>query len=162
MKKILTTIVLIFAAGSFLAAQKKIKPEKLCISDEEFAVYKVLGVGNFQNETSRYTSPDLDYLKTKLPDISPETLADFQAKNDKTYLLRCLDRTGGKPKKLKRSWGGITSISFSRIGFNTAKTEALVYSGFSTAGNYCGIDLVWLKKKNDRWEIIERVNLIIC
>ncbi len=83
MKKIFTAIILIFVGSDFLFAQKKTEKKKICISEVEFAVYKAIGVGNFQNGTSRYSSSDFDYMKTKFPDMSPETVADYQAKNDK-------------------------------------------------------------------------------
>jgi hypothetical protein len=162
MKKIFTAIFLIFVGGGFLFAQKKSEKEKICISEEELAVYKIIGVGNFQNETSRYSISDSDYMKRKFPNISPETVADYQAKNEKSQLLRCLDRKEGKAKKLKRSAAGIESVSFSRIGFNLAKTEALVYTGYESAGNDCGYYFILLRKNNEIWEIIERVNNIIC
>ncbi len=51
MKKTGLTIFLIFVGCVFVFPQKKNEKEKLCIGEEEFAVYKLAAVGNFQNET---------------------------------------------------------------------------------------------------------------
>ena len=156
-------IILLSAVGTqCLFAQKKEAKEKICIGGEELAVFEKVGVTNFQNETSSPMIPDADYLKKKFPDIADETIADYRVKNERTVLLRCLERREGKPKKLKRSSAALTQLTFSRVGFNAAKTEALVYNGFSAPGNYCGYDFILLRKKSEIWEIIERINVIIC
>jgi hypothetical protein len=139
--------------------QKKPKPSETCISERENDVYELVGVGNYQNETSGYLSGQ---LVAQLGDISPETVADFNDKNARTYLLRCVDKLGGKTVKLRRSTGGNASTSFSRIGFNRDGSEALVYHYWEAVGNYCGGEFVLLRRKADKWEIVKKVMTVIC
>lgn len=140
--------------------QHKEKPAKICIDENEFEIYRQVGIDNFLNETEEY--PDLDYLKKEVPEISTETIADFKEKNSKRYLLNCLNKNDGKTKKLKKIYRTTVSVGFSRIGFDKSFTQALVYSGFSAPGNYCGSEFVFLKRINERWQVEKRLQIVIC
>jgi hypothetical protein len=131
----------------------------LCITEREYEVYEVVGVGNYQNATTNGFS---EYVEGELRDISPETIADYKEKNSQPYLLRCVNRANGKTDKLRKSTGGNASTSFSRIGFSHDGNEALVYHYWEAAGNYCGGEFVVLRKNASKWEIIKRVGTVIC
>jgi hypothetical protein len=139
--------------------QKKPEILKICITEREYEVYEVVGVGNYQNETSGDLS---EHLVAQLGSISSETVADFKEKNARAYLLRCVDKPGRKTAKLRKSTGGNGSTSFSRIGFNRDGSEALLYRYFEALGNYCGGEFVLLRKKADTWEVIKKVTTVIC
>lgn len=126
-----------------------------------------------------YTVPDKygywDYwgakigVKTKalLNRASLETRDDFYAKKSKTcYIGRLdqdrLDRTDAKgdrahgPSKTD-FWHGV--IQLSRIGFNDAKNEAIVYT-VSECGSTCGMgDLFLLRLADRHWTVVEWVNI---
>lgn len=141
-------------------AQGKDKKEKICITEQECAVYEVVGVRNYQNETDRY--PFSEYVKGLLPNISSEVIADFNEKNSKTYLLRCVLNNNQKKKKLKTFYGTTANQSFSRVGLNKDETEALVLMSWSGIGNTCESDFFHLKKENDKWKIVNKVMVVIC
>ncbi len=126
-----------------------------------------------------YTVPDKygywDYLEARL-DVktkallnraSLETRDDFYAKKSRTcYLGRLdqdrLDRTDAKSDRAHRPskpeyWRGV--IQLSRIGFNDAKNEAIVYT-VSECGATCGMgDLFLLRVVDGRWTIVGFVNI---
>ena len=160
MKRLILTSLLILSAVLNCSAQKKVEKLKVCITEQEYEIYKTVGVWNFQNETHTY--PLSDYVLSELNDISPETAADFKEKNSRAYLLRCVNRTDGKTAKLRKSKGGNASTSFSRIGFNHDGSEALVYDYWQAVGNYCGGEFVLLRKNADKWEVVRKVMSVIC
>jgi hypothetical protein len=159
MKKLIVTSLLILFAGLNCFAQKE-KTEKVCITDQEYEIYNVVGVGNYQNET--FTQRLSEYAVTELQNISPEIIADFNTKNSRKYLLRCLNKTDGKTAKLRKSKGGNASTSFSRIGLSRDGTEALVYHYWEAVGNYCGGEFVLLRKSANKWEVVKKVTTVIC
>ncbi|MEP6911598.1 MAG: hypothetical protein ABI923_02520 [bacterium] len=131
------------------------------MSEQEYAVYEVIGIGNYQNETQNYPFSERD--ETQFLNISSEVVADCKEKNSKTYLLRCvLKKDQLKKKKLKTYYGTTSDMSFSRIGFNKDETEALVYMGWSGIGNTCETDFYHLRKENDQWKIVKKVMMVIC
>jgi hypothetical protein len=142
-----------------LFAQNKNKKEKICITAQEYEVYDVVGVGNYQNETANY--PFLEGLESQFPNISSEVVADYNEINNKTYLLRCVLKNDQK-KKLKTFFGTTVNQNFSRVGFNKDETEALVYSSWSGLGNTCESDFFYLTKENDKWTIVKKVMMVIC
>jgi hypothetical protein len=158
MKKLILASFLILLASLNCFAQQK--AEKSCITAEEYEIYNLVGVVNFQNETNTY--PFSDYVETGLQNISPETIADFKEKNSRKYLLRCVNRADGKTGKLRKSTGGNASTSFSRIGFSRDGKEALVYNYWQAVGNYCGGEFVLLRKNANKWEVVRRVSSVIC
>jgi hypothetical protein len=160
MKKLILTGMLVLFFGLDCSAQEKDKQSKLCITEQEYKVYDAAGVGNFQNETNTY--PLGNHIVAELGDVSPETIANFNERNDRAYSLRCVERPGGKTAKLRRSKGGNASTSFSRIGFNRDWNEALVYHYSQAVGNYCRGDFVLLRKKADGWEVVRKVMTVIC
>lgn len=155
MKKLILTSLLILFSGLNCFAQKKAEKSKVCITEQEYEIYNVIGVWNYQNETT--TSPLSDHVETELQSISPETVADFKEQNSKTYLLRCVNRADGKTAKLRKSTGGNASTGFSRIGFSRDGKEALVYNYWEAVGNYCGGELVLLGKNANKWEVVKRL-----
>ena len=158
MKNLILTSLLIMFSDPNCFAQKK--AEKICITEQEYEIYHVVGVGNYRNETTTY--PLSDYVETELQNISPETITDFKGKNSRTYQLRCVSRADGKTANLRKSAGGNASISFSRIGFSRDGREALVYNYWQAVGNYCGGEFVLLRKNGDKWEVVKRVSSVIC
>ena len=154
MKKLILTSLLILFSGLNCFAQKKAEKSKVCITEQEYEIYNLIGVRNYQNQTT--TSPLSDYVETELQ-ISPETVADFKEQNSKTYLLRCVNRADGKTAKLRKSRGGNASTGFSRIGFSRDGKEALVYRYWEAVGNYCGGELVLLRKNANKWEVVKRL-----
>jgi hypothetical protein len=157
--KTLVSIVLFLTICTGLFAENKVKKEKLSITEEEFAIYEVVGVQNYENETSNY--PFSEANQPGFPGISSEVATDYRERNSKAYFLRWVLRRGQK-KELPKSWGGTLEVDFSRIGFNKNKTEALVYVGWSGIGNTCESDFVHLKKENDRWTVVRKVMVVIC
>src|ERR1044072_5191056 len=125
MGKLILTGFLILSLALDCFAQKKAEKLKICITEQEYKIYDVVGIGNYQNETHTY--PLSDYVEAELRDVSPETVADFKEKNSQAYLLRCVNKPDGKTAKLRKSTGGNASTSFSRIGFSHDGNEALVY-----------------------------------
>jgi hypothetical protein len=158
MEKLILTSLLILFSGLYCFAQKK--AEKICITEPEYEIYRSIGVGNFQLETSagRFS----EYVETELQSISPETVADFKEKNSSTYFLRCINKADGKTTKLRKSTGGNAYTRFSRIGFNRNGKEALVYNYWAAVGNYCKGEFVLLRKTADGWEILKKVTTVIC
>lgn len=148
------------ACAPDLIARDKDKQEKICITEQEFAVYHAVGVENYESETQAY--PFFDGAERLFPNISPDLVADYRDKNSKSYLLRCLLRKDLKKKDLKRSYGGTSTTGFSRIGFNRGETEALVYSSWSGIGNTCESDFYLLRKENDVWKIVKKATMVIC
>lgn len=159
MKKSILTMLLIMISGLNLFAQKKAEKLKVCITEEEYEIYKLIGVVNYQNETSGVV-PSSTFIDTELPGISPETVTDFKEKNSKVYLLRCLNKTDGKEKGLPRSYGN--DASFSRIGFSRDGKEALVHHSWSAIGNQCWSGYYLLRRNVEKWEIVKRATMVIC
>ncbi len=103
MKKSISIFFLVVVCGFSPFAQDKNKKEKICITGQEYEVYDVLGIGNYQNET--FTEPFSEYLESQFPNISSAVVADFKEKNSRTYLLRCVLKKDQDKKKLKRYYG---------------------------------------------------------
>ena len=160
MKRLILTGLLILFSSLDCSAQKKAEKLKICITEQEYEIYNLVGVGNYQNET--HTFPLSDYVEAELHEVSPETVADFKEKNSRAYLLRCVEKPGGKQAKLRKSTGGNASTSFSRIGFSHDGTEALVYHYWQAVGNYCGGEFVLLRRGANKWEVVKRVSSVIC
>jgi hypothetical protein len=157
--KVLAVLLILFCTHS-LSAQKKIKPERICITEQEAEVYKSLGAMEYVNDTTIY--PLTDWVTNQIPDIAPDLIIDFNQKNDKTYSLRCITKKDGKEKKLKNTYGENASRSFSRIGFSKDGNQALYYYSWSGVGNTCGSEFIYLKRDNDRWKIEKRLTQVIC
>lgn len=158
--KTITSILLLLTIGCWtLFASSENKKEKICITEQEYEIYHLLGVGDYQNETTPY--PFSERLDNRFPSISSETVADYNEKNSKTYLLRCVLEKDRK-QRLTKTYGGMINAHFSRIGFNKDETEALVYVGWSGVGNTCESDFVHLKKENGKWTIAAKSMVVIC
>lgn len=160
MKNLTLTILMLPFASLQCPAQKKAERQKICITEEEQEIYRVSGVTNFQEET--IVGGLFEQAEAGLPGVAPETLASYRERNGSAYLLRCVDRPGGRTAKLKKYSGGNASTYFSRIGFGREGKEALVYSAWAAVGNYCGAEFILLRKNADKWEIVKRLMTHIC
>ena len=160
MRELILAGLLAAVFGQVCFAQAKSGKARVCITEAEYEVYSAAGVGNFQNAT--VPGGLSEGVAAELPDVSPETVADFREKNRESYLLRCLNKADGKTAKLRKSSGGNASTSFSRVGFGRGGEEALVYDSWSAVGNYCGAEFVLLRKRAGRWEVVKRVTTYIC
>lgn len=155
---------------------------------EEYAVYRV--VVQSPNITSAKTQliviqreTGMDFLTGRMdetlasiqpdsPDLSPEIIADFKAKNQQSVLLKALfnttvetsfisqaeftslfDNGDGWEKFYARFPGASGIITLSRVGFNQSMDTALVYigqgSGWLNGAGY----FVVLKKIDGVWGI---------
>jgi hypothetical protein len=159
-KKLISICFLVTVCSLNLLAHDKNKKEKICISEQEFAVYEVIGIRIYQNETDQY--PFSEGAESQFLNISSEVIADYKEKNSKTYLLRCVLKKDQLKKKLETYSGRSSDMSFSRIGFNKDETEALVYMGWSGIGNTCETDFYHLRKENDKWKIVKKAIMVIC
>ena len=101
-----------------------------------------------------------------LDQASAEALADLASKAMKSCYIggfkkRDINRATDPPAKRPPSELGywLGSVQVSRVGFNAAKNEALVYTG-SYCGALCGSGYLFLlRKSGDHWEIVARHNL---
>jgi hypothetical protein len=139
-------------------AQDKDKRQKICITEQEFAVYEAIGVENFTSETTAHPLPKNP--EEQFPGLSVDALTDYKNNNGKSYLLRCVLRRDLKKKKLKTYY--YSNMDFSRIGFNRGETEALVYMGWSGLGNTCESDFYHLRKEDNKWKVVKKVMMVIC
>ena len=118
--------------------------------------------------TQRLATLDERYeiLGHQLGGISLEILKDFRAKDSRPYEITPRHRLTAKyvllSKKrvitLFQQWQGdwnyphtIGVISFSRVGFNAAKTEAIVYVRFSCGRRCSSSEFVFLSKTQQEW-----------
>ncbi len=160
MQKLCITVFLVLLSG--ISAFSQSTPEKIrtCVSEQEYEIYGKIGIGNFENAT--LTELVTPYVIENLAGMSPETVADFSQKNSMTYRLRCINKSDGKEKSLKRYYRVASTVNFSRIGFNKEENEALVYFSWSNFGNTCQSEFILLRRLSDKWEIIDRVTTVIC
>jgi hypothetical protein len=103
-----------------------------------------------------------------LQQASSETHDDFAAKSTKScyvgaFRQKDLERPSGieyradeRPPK-ESYWYG--RIDLSRVGFNSAKTEALVYTESSCGVRCGGGDFFLLRKKDGAWVVVAQINL---
>jgi hypothetical protein len=126
---------------------------------------------------SEWDKPDRPFgaaAQKFLHEASDQTRADFAAKSTSGCLVgtlpqKVLDRAttpqpgsgnpaaSTPPNRRALYWEG--RITLSRIGFNSAKTEAIVYTE-SSCGNSCGGgDLFLLRRVDGAWTIINQINL---
>jgi|GEM_PF-5820638 len=158
MKKLTLTGLLVFFFSLACFARQKVDTLPACISELEYEIYNTVGIANFQNATR--AEPVSDYVQAELKGLSSETVADFRQKNRNSYLLSCLNREAGKTTQLPQSTNENVSISFSRIGFNRDKNEALLY--ILQSGNHCEAQFLLLKKNVGTWKVVKRVTTLLC
>jgi len=124
-----------------------------------------------------HTSQTLDYVLQNMHDVAAETAESFQTRNDKAYPIKAVMNLGspytllsqaGRSKIFDQNQSGWEVFynrypnapgipSLSRVGFNTAFDQALVYIGTQSnwlagAGYY-----VLLKKVDGAWAIDQQV-----
>ncbi len=112
----------------------------------------------------------IEYIRRRLTDVSADALADFAAKNEEQHDLAAMfdlaesfvllsDPQIHEALRAGRGWAALKKrcrgtrgvIDCSRVGFDRAVTQALVYFGHqrgarSGAGWYC-----LLQRSNDNW-----------
>jgi hypothetical protein len=123
------------------------------------------------------TASTLEHALTQMKGVAPETAASFQARNDAAYPLKPDMNIGIQFTLLSEAdmrqifnvnqdgWGifysghpdapGITSIS--RVGFNDAMDQALVYIGTQSHWLAGAGYFVLMKKVNGAWVIDQQV-----
>jgi hypothetical protein len=124
-------------------------------------------VGSLEEEKSTF----YEDLQKSSPNLSSETLDDLQAKNDETHTFtRRFDikrkyilvsekeiddifkKGGGRWEEFYRRYPETRGfVTFSRVGFNNDKTQALVYQAHSCGGLCGGGGYVLLVKINGVW-----------
>lgn len=122
-------------------------------------------------------SESASYIKRKLSGVKSETLADFISRNNNSYELENnfkinpivnliteedlvsvrrqekADLGESYKKAFKEKFSTQFRISFSRVGFNRQKNQALLKVGYN-CGTTCGEGkYVLLIKKNSKWNI---------
>lgn len=194
---VLLALVLGLFPPSFSQSKKKPAPKPTAaLDDEEYAVYsaliqslyangaKVLVLDNFVSgcvpvgnnaEGERAWLQSLDKLPSKLPKLSPQTIADFKSKArtcrtiearltlpTKYILISQAERRAIFAKAdVNKSWqsfqqkypGANGYINVSNIGFNEDRSQALVDT-FRKCGDKCGGErMVLLTKVNGKWSV---------
>ena len=165
---------------------------------EEYAVYSALIERMYirkeveliviSRQTSAYSSDPgklvetLDRVRKAMPGLKPETVADFQSKNNQSSLLEKLfdlkakvalissdeveqffGRGGGWweafYKRYPKSQGLLT---LSQVGFNAEKNQALVYVGNQRGGLDGGGSYILLtREEDDDWVIADSAGMWI-
>ncbi len=182
-----TAIVLLalnFIACSFLAPKAEATVEE--IEKEEQAVYSFF-VGDstgtvviLQDTATEIPTDDpqqtIDYIKSGLKRLSDETLDNYMARNEKPgqlspdmqlgvdYVLLSTDELSkissqpDWPEVMAEKYSGSGGyVIFSRVGFNAALDQALVYVG-DVAGPLMGAGFYYLlEKRNGEWVMIEQI-----
>lgn len=101
-------------------------------------------------------------VQRDLPDLQASTVADFESKNAKTawvdakvptkrkYLMFGLSHSDPIPP----GWEHADFFYFSRVGFNTTRTQALVHVSFMSGTNAAdsGGKYILFRNVNGRWE----------
>ena len=125
----------------------------------------ILGEGEFQGCTSEWCT---QFIANRMPNLKQDTLIDFQKQNRqsfsiKDYLPPIIENSLMHPDDIQQ----ITRhISFSRIGFNSSLTQALVIvedchgDGCSNgSGDIYSIgDFLLFRKYNGEWVVEYRFN----
>ena len=120
-------------------------------------------IGRCNGMTGSDESPKerLAIVKRDIPDLTQTTISDFYDKNQhcskignaipsgSTFFLFGTDHT----EKLPDGWEHADFFYFSRVGFNSSRTQALInvsfYSG--TDGTHSGGKYFLLSKENGKW-----------
>ncbi len=160
------------------------------LSAEEFAIYAALlhlgegqGMRVIQDRTdTAFISGEhsITYIQEQLPQVDPETIADLQAKNQESYALQDLFppevegvvfisreevdaffEDGGWDAFYEKYPQANGIIEVSRVGFNSAGDEALVYVGNQHDYLAGAGFLVWMEKVDRQWVEKERIMLWI-
>ena len=123
----------------------------------------------------------IQYIKGEAPGIKDDTLADFQGKNSQSYLLKDYLPTNasymflsdGEVKQFYDDWEAFSKQhpnvhvinSFSRVGFNSTFTQAVVWIGSKAKTSdvpfeYIGDELIYIFQRiGNRW--IEQYQVVI-
>jgi hypothetical protein len=178
-------ILSILACGTILVCLNQLR--KPSIDPEEYSVFSVLMNSLYPDSRIKLlvfnekTNADLihgvtEFIEKELPELEQATLNDFINKNKHSYLLSqnlnlrvdySLISEGTRENIFQKenAWGefynrypgsqGITTLS--RVGFNSIKTQALVYEG--TQSDYLAGRgfYILLAKENGAWKIKKTV-----
>lgn len=155
--------------------------------NEEYAVYSEILSGERYNSdiivindfTSQGLIADAENLNSKIPGLTQDTINDYQAKKVESRKLENSFTVSGKVVFLSEEeetqlfrngldgWNKFYKkypeangiITFSRVGFNKERTQALVYVGIG-CGGLCGDgSFMFLEKINGKWSIRGNKNL---
>lgn len=168
-RAVLLTFVLLLAiaasvsetTGAVLETKDPIGPEEYEVYAAVFASDKLDGIPYGRVTIERETlTENID--KENWKEVDGFMVEDFNRKNEKEYALRDKFPPGGKPDiKIRASVGKRGPFDFSgggrtyvsRVGFNKANTEALVYVQH-VADPEMGVGYyVFLHKKGGKWEV---------
>ncbi len=179
------SVMLATLACSFFTPRSTSTPAAADIEKEEQAVYSFFVSGSdtalILQDTSINMSDDdpqqtIDYIKSGLKGISRETLNRYLERNKQSSQLSPDMDLGTKYILLNReelakitsqpNWGEVLNekypnsggyFIFSRVGFNNALDQALIYVG-RVAGPLAGTGYYYLMEKKDgEWKIKEEI-----
>jgi hypothetical protein len=150
---------------------------------EEYAVYaavlggderSVLVVKDHTIAAGR-TDEGWQNLRQQLAPLSQDVISDFRSKNEKVHeLMNVFGRKAkyvliGKKefekifragpngwKEFRRRYGNIYYYQFSRVGFNAAMSQALVYSEYSCPGTCGQGEYLLLSKYEGEWRVVKK------
>ena len=125
---------------------------KLLAIEEHTVVYPPQGL-----------SPDQNPRNLIAPSLHPEAFADYRTRNKqpatltRSFNIKIEYVLVGSPESKRAVYeaqgGQLDYLTLSRIGFNNAHTEALVYVGYS-CGGLCGVGFgLFLLKESGVWHV---------
>ncbi len=191
-KMIFITLLIVFCCLS-LSAQKK----QAGLADEEYAMLSSIldGISVIENKTiparifadgkegnSFDGNVSIFRLREAMPNLSDETVKDFNSNNDKEYALEKKFNINGeyelisddeiskifyKAENLEKAWesfrkkypksGGF--VQFSRVGFSSDKKQAVIYFTYSCGSLCASGDFIFYVKEKEKWVEKGKVNL---
>ena len=187
-KRILVAFSLLLIVGiGFLLAYFKIPFSPVSRSKAEREIYSALIAENhiFEEHTTLgdidFSEEIVQYIKDEAPIVQDDTLADFQENNHQSYLLKdyLLTDTSfmllndAEVEQFYNDWEAFSRQhpnvqvinSFSRVGFNSIFTQAIVLKSssakiFNAPFDYSGDGLVYIFKRiGGRW--IEQYEIVL-
>jgi len=172
---VLLLLVLVVSGVYFLfPTTKKSEDEQKIYSLIFSALSEELGTITIQDETSLDEPPNTalkdinDFISNEMPEVDGETLADFKKRNMVGISLTRHNVTTDDCKVMSESNISArieaqntadlgTILTVSQIGFNTTKTQALVYRGM-TSGFGDGVgEYILFEKKAGVWLVKDSV-----
>ena len=154
----------------YSVALKKIFPNNK-FSDEPIKFFVI----EDQTRIDSYDGPSIlkDNLKDYIPEISEDTLNNFKLNNNERHplgvpvnfpfkyvLMKSSEALVGDWRAFYSKYKGAPGlISFSKVGFNKQKDEALVYVARANSEDSGGGHLILLKKKKNTWKVTKEETL---
>lgn len=187
MKIILLLFAILFCCAFNIAAQSQIEPEEYGIYKQILEEWFInastthIVIDKFTVVNDSDNSKQTSYIKRKLSGVRSETLANYISRNNISFELKNdfnispavnfiteedlvsvrrqekADLGESFKKAFKEKFSTNLQISFSRVGFNQKRNQALLQVGYN-CGTTCGEgNYVLLTKKNDRWIIKKKI-----